>query len=58
MKYEVKQRGEVVSTHETETEAADVARQLDDAVVIAHEISGTYESRQQVWPTVGNCYTN
>jgi hypothetical protein len=59
MKYEVKnQMGEIVSTHKTEEAAVKKAKKMDGAVVIAHEISGTYESRMQVWPTVGECYSN
>ena len=60
MKYEVKNNNtkEVVSEHTTEQEAVSAARKLDNATVVAHEASGTYESRQQVWPVRGECYSN
>lgn len=58
MKYEVKSQGQIVSTHKTEEAAVKKAKTIENAVVVAHEVSGTYESRMQVWPTVGECYSN
>lgn len=60
MKYEVKNQAtsEIISIHKTEESAVKKAKKIENAVVIAHEISGTYESRMQVWPTVGTCYSN
>lgn len=61
MKYEVRdaQSDTITSTHRTERMAVSVAKSYGDPdrySVIAHETSGSYESRQQVWPRVGHCY--
>lgn len=69
MKYEVYSRvnSEIVSTHRSKKAAIAAAKKLADEdqryirenwAVNAHEVSGTYESHQQVWPTQGECYSN
>ena len=60
MRYEIKNNDtkQVISKHDNEQDAIKKAEAMDDVHVIAHETSGTYESTQQVWPTLGECYTN
>ncbi len=60
MKYEVKNNitKEVASEHTTEQEAISAAQQLDNVTVVAHEVSGSYESHQAVWPVRGERYSN
>lgn len=60
MKYEVKCNStkEIISEHATEQEAITAAQQLDNVTVVAHEVSGSYESHQAVWPVRGECYSN
>lgn len=50
-----------ISTHTTESAAIRRAKSLGDDSrysVVAVEVSGTYRSRQQVWPVAGHCYSN
>lgn len=61
MRYEIKARGEIMDTVDDKATAI-VAAQAYPAEwrpsVVAHEISGTYESWTQIWPTHGETYTN
>ena len=67
MKYEVIDQvtKEIISSHTTEQSAIREAElhKSDQwkgytVTVVAHEVSGSYESHQQVWPTQGECYSN
>ncbi len=60
MRYEVKcvVTGEVIESHENESDAIATAETLENVRVVAHEVSGTYESRSQVWPERGPTYSN
>lgn len=53
--------GRVLNTHNKRDNAIENAEGYPpeaDAKVIAHEVSGTYESHTCVWPTVGETYSN
>lgn len=64
MEYQVKLMGQVHSTHKTKADAIKAAEEFDRCQpntsphVIAHEISGTYESHTCVWPERGETYSN
>lgn len=60
MEYQVKdlRTNEVISTHATEAKAIESAKTLGDAFVVAHEVSGSYESNTMVWPQRGATYSN
>jgi hypothetical protein len=59
MRYEVSAYGAIHSSHRTKPAAIEIAEAMPQeaaAMVVAHEISGSYESVTCVWPTVGETH--
>lgn len=61
MEYQVKAYGEVQVAYRGQKAAIDHAKIYPaeaDAKVIAHEVSGTYQSHTCIWPVRGETYSN